>query len=309
MSYLVQLRTFVEVYRTGSISRAAAALNLSQPAASAHIQALEQLAEQKLFVRKPRGVVPTPAAQELAQQVSLHFDAIERKLSSVHKRKRQIQGTLNIAGPAEYLSYVAPAQLANLLQAGEVNVNIHLGNRTQIYKLLDSGQADLAITASLPDAQYYEYKILDSEKLRLVANPFIAKQILAQGLSADTLKSFPVVSYDSQKPLIRGYFNQVFAAECESEVAALCPDIRALAGLVKAGLGYTVLPDYLCYDDINTGSLTALGLAGPEHLIYLAWRKGALSHPRIHYAQDILLAFSNINKNRFNDILPACERD
>ncbi|WP_017444028.1 LysR family transcriptional regulator [Gayadomonas joobiniege] len=302
MSYLAQLRTFVEVYRSGSISRAANHLNLSQPAASAHIQSLEQLAGQKLFIRKPRGVVATPAAQELAQQVSVHFDAIERKLASVHKKNRQIEGTIHIAGPAEYISYVASAQLANLLQAGEVNVNIYPGNRQQIYQRLDNGEADLAITASRPDPERFEYKILDSEKLILVANPFVAKNILRQGLSAQTLNEFPVVSYDSQKPLIRDYFNQVFASECESQVAAICPDIRALAGLVQAGLGYTVLPDYLCHEAIKNGNLAALGGAGPENLIYLVWRKGALSHPRIHYAQDVLMAFSHLNSQRFNGL-------
>ncbi|MCC3741134.1 LysR family transcriptional regulator [Rouxiella badensis] len=41
MSYLVQLRSFVEVYKAGSISKAAMRLGISQPAMSAHIHSLE----------------------------------------------------------------------------------------------------------------------------------------------------------------------------------------------------------------------------------------------------------------------------
>jgi len=39
-----------------------------------------------------------------------------------------------------------------------------------------------------------------------------------------------------------------------------------------------------------------IGAPGPENFIYLVWRKGALKHPRISYAKDILMAFANINK-------------
>jgi len=41
MTYLVQLRSFLDVYRAGSISKAANRLGLSQPAVSSHIHSLE----------------------------------------------------------------------------------------------------------------------------------------------------------------------------------------------------------------------------------------------------------------------------
>ncbi|XQF91469.1 LysR substrate-binding domain-containing protein (plasmid) [Pseudoalteromonas espejiana] len=48
-----------------------------------------------------------------------------------------------------------------------------------------------------------------------------------------------------------------------------------MAGIVRTGVGYTVLPDYLCHDDIQSGRLIKLGPQGPENNLYLAWRKGA----------------------------------
>ena len=41
MSYLSQLQTFLEVYRLGSITAAATALNMTQPGATQHIKSLE----------------------------------------------------------------------------------------------------------------------------------------------------------------------------------------------------------------------------------------------------------------------------
>ena len=214
----------------------------------------------------------------------------------MRNRNNAVYGTLNIAGPAEYISQIAGAQFANLLQAGEVNLVVHIGNKDRIYQLLEDGTAELAITASTPNASVYDYQIIDSERLMLVANRLTGSYLSKQALSADRLRLYPVVSYDQTLPLIRHYFNTVFNENCQSPIAAICPDIRAIAGIVKAGIGYSVLPDYLCRDAIKNGELMQLGEPGPENFIYLVWRKGALKHPRISYARDILMAFANLNK-------------
>ncbi|WP_232003199.1 hypothetical protein [Pseudoalteromonas piscicida] len=62
-------------------------------------------------------------------------------------------GTLNIAGPAEYLSFVSGPQIANLLQAGNINVVLHIGNKINIFDALINDTADIAIAASAPDPQ------------------------------------------------------------------------------------------------------------------------------------------------------------
>ena len=49
MNNLDQLRTFLETYRLGSITKAAERLHITQPAASAHIKALETLIEKKII--------------------------------------------------------------------------------------------------------------------------------------------------------------------------------------------------------------------------------------------------------------------
>ncbi|WP_105215095.1 MULTISPECIES: LysR family transcriptional regulator [unclassified Pseudoalteromonas] len=300
MSYFVQLRTFVEVYRCLNISRAAKNLGLSQPAATAHIQSVESTVGKTLFTRRHRGVEPTNLAHELAAQIGGHFDAIEQKMASTRSRSSEVRGTITLAGPAEYISYVASAQLANLLQGGHVDVSILPGNREQIYSALDNGVADLAITASLPDSSMYDYQVLDSERLMLVTHKLLADSLPTQEMDANLLNTLPVVAYSPQLPLIREYFDVVFKAHCRSQIIATCPDIRALAGIVRTGVGYSVLPDYLCYDDLRSGRLVSLGPEGPENNIYLAWRKGALAHPRVNYARDILMAFSNINRYAFH---------
>ena len=59
MSHLSHLRTFLEAYRSGSFSKAAELLGITQPAASQHIQSLETLVGKRLFIRQARGVTAT----------------------------------------------------------------------------------------------------------------------------------------------------------------------------------------------------------------------------------------------------------
>jgi transcriptional regulator, LysR family len=62
---LDQLRALVEVARTGSFTRAAESLAISQPAVSVQIRTLEQAVGLQLFERRPRCVVLTDAGRIL----------------------------------------------------------------------------------------------------------------------------------------------------------------------------------------------------------------------------------------------------
>jgi DNA-binding transcriptional LysR family regulator len=82
MNHLTHLRTFLDVYRSQSFSRAAEHLGITQPAASLHIQALEALVGEQLFIRRSRGVTATGAADELAGSVGTYLDGLEAKLAT-----------------------------------------------------------------------------------------------------------------------------------------------------------------------------------------------------------------------------------
>ena len=94
-------------------------------------------------------------------------------------------------GPPNTLVTWPPRSFANLLQGGNVTVTILPGNREQIYSALDSGNADLAITASLPDSKVYDYQVLDSERLMLVAHRLLADALAQAPIDASVLNTLP----------------------------------------------------------------------------------------------------------------------
>ncbi|HWM81127.1 MAG TPA: LysR family transcriptional regulator [Pseudolabrys sp.] len=70
------LRVFDAVYQTGSVTRAASLIGLSQPAISHALTRLRRSLKDPLFIRSPQGMLPSARADEI-------YDAIHRALSLV----------------------------------------------------------------------------------------------------------------------------------------------------------------------------------------------------------------------------------
>lgn len=64
----------------GNVTRAAERLGLSQPAMSHALNRLRALLDDPILVRTPRGMVPTPRAEELAPAIHAALDDIDRAL-------------------------------------------------------------------------------------------------------------------------------------------------------------------------------------------------------------------------------------
>ncbi len=76
------LRVLAAVYRTGSVTAAGQQLALSQPATSNALARLREFFGDELFVRSPRGLHPTHAAQRIAPAVIAHLQALESAVRS-----------------------------------------------------------------------------------------------------------------------------------------------------------------------------------------------------------------------------------
>ena len=75
---LPQLAAFEAVLRLGSATRAAEALCIAQPTLSGHLRKLSEALGVRLFEMQGRRMVPTDAAQVLAQTAHDVFAALER---------------------------------------------------------------------------------------------------------------------------------------------------------------------------------------------------------------------------------------
>lgn len=141
------LHVFAAVHQSRSVSRAAARLGLSQPAASHALTRLRLLLHDPLFVRAPGGVRPTPRAERLAPQVVAALQLLDAALQEADRfdaarARRRFVLHMSDIGADEFL----PLLLHGLAHdAPGVTLEAVQLPAEAIAPALEQGQLDLAI--------------------------------------------------------------------------------------------------------------------------------------------------------------------
>ncbi|MFF2503731.1 LysR family transcriptional regulator [Streptomyces sp. NPDC058067] len=286
------LRTFLAVYRSGSFTAAARLLGLSQPTVTTQIRALERQLDRELFERLPRGVAPSPFADELASRIVDPLDALAAVAGG--------DGTdatgepVHLAGPAELLcARVLPA-LAPLVEKG-VRLRVTTGLTDPLLEELRTGRHDLVIATARPRGRSLTSVPLADEEFVLVAAPSWADRVGGPERIADegpgALHTVPLVSYAEDLPIARRYWRHVFGRRLTCKAAVTVPDLRGVLSAVAAGAGFSVLPRYLCRDLLASGELVLLHDPEdpPFNTGYLVQRPGTADNPHVALVRDRLL--------------------
>lgn len=130
----------------GGINRAAKMLNISQPAASRMIAALEAETSLKLFERKGRTVSPTPEAYQLKGEVDTYFVSLERIAKGAEDIRALRRGHLRLTVmPALALS-LTPDVLARVAHKyPDITTTLDVHTSPRIVDLVATGQYDMGI--------------------------------------------------------------------------------------------------------------------------------------------------------------------
>ncbi|AME24909.1 MULTISPECIES: LysR substrate-binding domain-containing protein [Burkholderiaceae] len=145
---LIDLRLFLYVLETGSITHGAAQANMSLPSASARLRGMEEALRMPLLERGRRGVETTPAGDTLAHHARLVLAQIERMQGELGEhseaRKTRIRLWANTAAVTEFL----PRPLAEFLR-DHPNVHIDMKERqsAETVKAVLNGSAEIGIVA------------------------------------------------------------------------------------------------------------------------------------------------------------------
>lgn len=104
------LRVFEAVARHGSFSRAAVQLGMTQTAVSYQIKLLEDVLGEQLFLRQPRQIVTTDAAERMLPNVGKAFELLEEAMLSARQASNE---TLEIHSSPTFASHWLARNLGN----------------------------------------------------------------------------------------------------------------------------------------------------------------------------------------------------
>lgn len=294
---LIRLRTFVEVYRQRSITAAAKALNLTQPAVSQHIVGLESSVGKALFERQTHGVVPTSAADELAADIGNKLDAAEAALATARARSSGIAGTLQIIGHADFMAEKLPEGLVPLLEA-DVRVRMHTGDGPQVTQMLLEGHCELGISAHPVTDDRLRFEVIYADNVLAVASPAVCHRLMQVDSLPDALSVEPLLAYNLELSLIDNWMEKNGIAAPGTLPAVVGQDLRALRSLLTKGYGWTVLPEYLCREQLKRGELMAFSppVSSTTITYNLIWMPASLRQPRVAWAKKVLLSELQLKK-------------
>lgn len=282
---LLQLRSFVEVYRQKSLSGAARSLGLTQPAISQHIAALESAVGHPLFLRHAKGVSPTASADELAANLGDRLETAEAVLAQARARSSDMTGTVRIMGQADFLAAMVVPLLMPLLQSG-MQFHFRAVDREEMNAAFSDGQCDLAVSGYPLFNRKVRSELVHEEPLRAVAAPDVAGHLMAQPDLATALGKEPVLAFDLEQRLIQSWLDVNDMGGERMRAAVTGQDLRSLQGLLLRGFGWSVLPHYLCGERIAAGELVEIAppVTTPVNCYYLLWAPQILREPRVAVA-------------------------
>ena len=258
------------VFRSGSVTKAADLLGISQSAASAHLQALEASLGYAVFDRGRGGVTPTAKGAELAREVAPHVDALE-DAALLSQGGEAGPRAIHIGGAAEILSIKVVPHVDEVIASANVPVRFVFGLADDLLDQLADRTLDLVVSAVPPRRKGIAAAPIYDEEFVLVAAP---------AWSETEVDPVPVVAYAENLPIIRRYWRSVFdRVPDQLRTVAVIPDLRGIRAALIAGVGMSVLPSYLVADDLASGALVALDTpeVAPLNTLFLASRARELS--------------------------------
>ncbi len=140
------LRVLDAVMSEGSLTRAAAALAMTQPAVSHALKRLHQAVGEDLFVRSAHGMKPTPLAEALWPQVRAALSALREALAPDEFDPLRHAVQLRLAMADATAALLAPALVSGIETSGAlVNLRVLPLTTRDPRRLLENDEADLAV--------------------------------------------------------------------------------------------------------------------------------------------------------------------
>jgi DNA-binding transcriptional LysR family regulator len=142
--HLAQLSAVVE---TGSITKAARLMGLSQPALSRTLSMLEKRLGEALFEAGRRPLRPTVIGQQLAEHGRVIFEASQKASETVRSFRSGSIGTVRIAGVPFFMDAFISRMIGEFqVKQSDIRVDQSYGNLPELESGIASNRLDLAIT-------------------------------------------------------------------------------------------------------------------------------------------------------------------
>jgi DNA-binding transcriptional LysR family regulator len=287
-------RTFKEVYKTGTLTKAAAALFISQPGVSLHLSALENYVGYKLFDRTGRKMVPTEKGKVLYNFIIEPLAKLEEAEKNFQRSTEKNTPTISIGMCFETFQITLEQYISSL----PFNVIIQFGEYPDMVENLEKGILDLIITPQMVVKNGIEYQEFSSETIVLVGGNEIDttefNDIEKKGSVVELeqwLKQQKWYGTTGDMEHLRHFWQLNFNKHPDFRPNYIVPNLNSIVRCLSSGKGLAVVPDFLCRKEMESGLVKLIweGKTPLTNILYFATRKKTMYEEEIQRIKQIFI--------------------
>lgn len=254
MDRWTELELFVQVAETGSLSRAAEALDLSNAAASRHLQALEGRLGARLVERNTRRLYLTDTGQEFFSRAKTVLADLKDAEDAVNAATLNPTGTLRITASLSFaMHHVAPLLREYTQRYPNVTVHVEAANR---YLDIIDNNIDVAIRTREfePDSNITIRRLGQTRRILAASPRYLAKHGRPRALEDLAQHKLLIYTYANNPSELRFTRDgQTTTLQVKSLLES--NDGQILRAAALDGMGILVQPSYILYEDMVAGRL------------------------------------------------------
>jgi len=240
---LTDLRLFIQVVDSGSITHGADRSNMALPSASARLRGMEEVIGLPLLERGRRGVEPTPAGLTLLHHARLVLRQIEAMHGELGEFSTAMRSRVTLLANITAMTEFLPEILARFLAANPgLDIDLKSRRSVEIVKAVAAGAADLGISLDSVELGGLQLRTFATERL-VLAVPKDDPLAERRGVAFDETVHRDFVGLSPGNPL-----QDYVSVRTQRDGKPLAYRVRldsfqGLSKLVEAGVGLAVMPE------------------------------------------------------------------
>ena len=257
MDRWTEIELFVQVAETGSLSRAAELLDLSNASASRHLAALEERLGVRLVERNTRRLYLTDTGQEFFQRARTILADLRDAESTVNAAALNPTGVLRVTASLSFsMHHIAP--LLRQYTERYPNVTVHVEAANRYLDIIDNN-IDVAIRNREyePDSNITIRRLAGTRRILVAAPAYLSKHGVPrdiEDLHRHKLLIYTHANNPNELRFTRGDEQQTVTVKGLLE----SNDGQILRAAALDGMGILVQPSYIVYDDVVAGRLVPM---------------------------------------------------
>lgn len=256
---LKRVEYFVCVARLRSFSKAAQVLEITQPALSRHIQALERDLGARLLFRTTRGVVPTEAGVFLLREGATLLQGVQKIRNALDGMGQAPAGSVAVGMPPTIAPTLAPLTIDACKKAyPSISLHVIEGFSSFLEQWLQLGKIDIAVLSRNSEFRDLQITTLAEDEMVLVGAR--RSMVGVEQMALAEVGKLPLIVSRGFRPILeRGTQSHDIVLNFVMELDS----ITLTKGMIMRGGQFAILPYVVVHDEACAGLVDVVRIVDP----------------------------------------------